>query len=159
MYGFWDADLSTPLDEIESFIKLLEDDNTIFVFGCRKKTKGSNIQRSLIRHFIGRIIAFIMSTFLQISIYDTQCGAKILKKEYVNTIFKKKFHTKWLFDIEIFLRLIKIKKNKKMHEKVLSEWIDVPGSKLSYFNTFEIINEIIKIFFYYKIKKFHNGSN
>jgi hypothetical protein len=36
---------------------------------------------------------------------DTQCGAKIMSKEVIEKHFKKKFLTKWLFDVEIFMRM------------------------------------------------------
>jgi hypothetical protein len=39
---------------------------------------------------------------------DTQCGAKIMHKEIVEKRFRKKFLTKWLFDVEIFMRMKKI---------------------------------------------------
>jgi hypothetical protein len=44
---------------------------------------------------------------------DTQCGAKIMHKEIVEKRFRKKFLTKWLFDVEIFMRMKRFMANKE----------------------------------------------
>lgn len=88
---------------------------------------------------------------------DTQCGAKVFRKDIINISFKKHFVSKWLFDIEIFLRLKKhysLKKAKKMIcEKPLNRWIHVDGSKLSFTDSLKIILQLFKIGWSYKQTK------
>jgi hypothetical protein len=36
---------------------------------------------------------------------DTQCGAKVMDREIASKMFNKKFITKWLFDVELFMRM------------------------------------------------------
>ena len=36
---------------------------------------------------------------------DTKCGAKVMDSEIASKMFNKKFITKWLFDVELFMRM------------------------------------------------------
>ena len=152
LFGYWDADLATPLREINQFISICKSRNCIMIFGSRFKNLGNKIERKFLRHYLGRIIATMASFLLGLGVYDTQCGAKIFKKEYIIKIFEKPFYTKWLFDIEIFFRLKDVMKNNKFHEKNLDEWIDVKGSKLTLKDFIKTPIEIAKIFYYYRFK-------
>jgi len=152
LFGYWDADLATPLGEIMQFIAICKSKNCIMIFGSRFKKIGNKIERNFLRHFLGRIIATLASSLLGLGIYDTQCGAKIFKKQYIFKLFEKPFYTKWLFDIEIFFRLKDDMKINKLYEKTLDEWIDIKGSKLSLKDFIKTPIEIVKIYFYYRFK-------
>lgn len=87
-------------------------------------------------------------------IKDTQCGAKIFRKDVVRLLFSEKFLTKWLFDVELFIRLRKtfsLEKAKKMIcEQPLKRWIHVDGSKLSMKDSFKIIFQLGQIIWKYR---------
>jgi glycosyltransferase involved in cell wall biosynthesis len=126
--GFWDADLSTPLNEISNFM-ICKDTympEAKAILGCRINKLGSNIKRSYVRHVIGRLIATFLGATVKVHAYDSQCGAKIFRKELLEKAFGAPFGTKWLFDVEIILRL----KGEKLLECPLREWINVGGSKI-----------------------------
>ena len=136
--AYLDADLSTSLEEcleLSSFI----DDSINFVFGSRIMKIGSVIERQQHRFFIGRFIATIISNILNLKVYDTQCGCKIFTKELSIQVFKEPFISKWLFDVEIFHRIIMFYgRNQvlnKMLEVPLKRWVDTEESKvkMSYF--------------------------
>lgn len=79
--GWWDADLSTPLDEIPRFLDVLErNPGCELVIGSRIRILGSAIERSVLRHLAGRAFAAAASHALRVAIYDTQCGAKLLRR-------------------------------------------------------------------------------
>ena len=42
---------------------------------------------------------------LKISVYDTQCGCKVMNYNLIPDLFEEKFISKWLFDVELFFRL------------------------------------------------------
>ena len=118
--------------------------------GSRVKRLGANIKRFKWRHFSGRFIATIISEFiLNLPVYDTQCGAKIIDSSVAKIIFEKEFLSKWLFDVELFFRIIKFygrtEANVKMKEFALNEWVDKGDSKvkLSYF--FVLWFDLLKI--------------
>jgi hypothetical protein len=85
---------------------------------------------------------------------DTQCGAKIMTIEVIEDTFQTKFLTKWLFDVEIFMRMRKkygLEKAKTLLcEKPLNRWVHKDGSKVSYKDSFKILSQIVQIAFHYK---------
>ena len=98
--GFFDADLSTPLNESLRMLESFNQNSQIeYVFGSRIARMGSNINRKGYRHYLGRIIATFIDTYLRLSVYDTQCGAKLMRKELATVIFEQPFVSKWLFDV------------------------------------------------------------
>lgn len=143
--GFWDADLATPLEAVDQMLKYLELYPNIEVdsiWGSRNSRLGSNIVRQKHRHYLGRIFVTLTSMILGVKAYDSQCGAKLFRKEASLIAFKDPFISRWIFDIEILLRL----KNKVVIEFPLLVWSDVPGSKVRVFKEiFRVFADIIKI--------------
>lgn len=137
LVGFWDADLATPLIDIDNFRALFEHDQDLqIVIGSRVKLLGRHIERSELRHCFGRIAATAVSEILGIPVYDTQCGAKLFRvNPCLQALFADPFITRWVFDVEILARWLihrdpGIEVNRSIVEVPLHQWIDVPGSKL-----------------------------
>ena len=131
--GYLDADLATTLEEFMAVSHYLKDD-IVFCFGSRIRKIGSTIIRENSRFLIGRIIATFISNILDLKVYDTQCGCKVFTKEISTQLFQKPFISKWLFDVELFFRMIhlfgKEKAILKMHEVPLKSWIEKGNSKV-----------------------------
>lgn len=102
--GYLDADLATPLDEIEYMLGHFNGQIKI-VLGSRVLRLGAVIQRSALRHYLGRIFATIASNILDMKVYDSQCGAKLFEVNMAEVLFHKPFISKWLFDLELLYRL------------------------------------------------------
>jgi glycosyltransferase involved in cell wall biosynthesis len=139
--GYWDADLATPLDTIPKFIDLAESRPELqIIMGSRVKLLGRRIERRRSRHYIGRVFATIVSSILRLDVYDTQCGAKLLRASpSMFSLFRQPFLSRWIFDVEILARLIQTTRGNDLpeardmvYEFPLTEWRDVPGSKLGY---------------------------
>ncbi len=143
--GYFDADFSTPISELQLLLEQVKKPEIQFAFASRILTLNSGIERKSYRHFFGRIITTIINFKHQLDIYDTQCGAKIFNQKSARVAFEKPFKTKWLFDVEIFIRL---KKHNLLHhgsEVPIQNWKDVSGSKLGLKNVFGIAREIFLI--------------
>jgi dolichyl-phosphate beta-glucosyltransferase len=136
--GFWDADLATPLNAVIPFVHILNEKPAIeMVFGARVKLLGREVERRAIRHYPGRIFATVVSEILRLSVYDTQCGAKLFRVEpHTRSIFAQPFLSKWVFDVEILARYMGLLKRSPaqlaaiIYEYPLEKWTDVAGSKL-----------------------------
>ena len=135
--GYFDADLSTPVSEIRRLLDIIEQSDAAAVMGSRISLLGSNIQRSAVRHYLGRIFATAASLVLQTRIYDTQCGAKLFRRSpALEAALADPFLSRWSFDVELLGRLlvgtasVPAIDEKKFIEVPLHSWCDVAGSKL-----------------------------
>jgi len=156
--GYWDADMATPLDAIPSFCKLLESRPELkMVFGARVRLLGRTIDRSPLRHYLGRVFATAASLTLNLPIYDTQCGAKLFRVcPLVRSLFQQPFMTRWLFDVEIIARLIQACRrnnlrppNDLIYEFPLHTWNDVAGSKVKPLDFFKSFFDLARIYWKY----------
>jgi len=147
--GFLDADLSTDLEDFDDLVSTIENSKYKVVSGSRINRMGANITKESARKIISLTVNFIIRKILGMNFKDTQCGAKIFDKDIINMAFKDKFITKWLFDVEIFLR-IKKRLNLQIAEEILCEkplkrWIHADGSKLSMKDSIKIIFQLGQI--------------
>jgi dolichyl-phosphate beta-glucosyltransferase len=71
--GYFDADFSTPVEEVIRLVKEIETSGSEFVFGSRILLLNSGIKRKTYRHYIGRTILTIINQKFSLEIYDTQC--------------------------------------------------------------------------------------
>jgi len=152
--GYFDADLATPLEEIPRLFRYTQKTPPPYmVMGSRIKLLGStDIQRKLSRHYVGRVFATIVSNMLQLPIYDTQCGAKLIHKDAVLTLFKEPFSSKWLFDVELLFRLKKSYADfeGRIVEVPLKKWEDVAGSKIGLLDFLKAPLDLLRIYFHYR---------
>ena len=147
--GFLDCDGAFSLNDIEtvSTFALNCKSGEEYFWTSRVMLAGSNIERNWLRHYVGRIIVTLMSFGIENCPYDTQSGFKIFTNNDANKkLFVKKFKTKWLFDIEIVLRIHSMKKAHLIKEIPLHAWKDIDGSKLNVTEALNILKDCIKIF-------------
>lgn len=152
--GFLDADLSTNFDDFQDLTDAISNSKYKLVFGSRISRMGADITKESARKIISQTINFIIRKTLGMEIKDTQCGAKIMTKEVIEKTFQEKFITKWLFDVEIFMRMKKIYGSKETQEfileKPLNRWIHADGSKLSFKDSIKIVGQIGQIAMRYR---------
>ena len=148
LIGYLDADLATSLEEFCSLTSYVNNDIS-FVFGSRIMKLGSTIERKSSRFFIGRFIATIISKILDLKVYDTQCGSKLFTKELAIEVFNKSFVSRWLFDVEIFNRIVVLYGKdialQKMLEIPLKRWVDQGDSKVKTSYFFQLWLDLYKI--------------
>jgi len=151
--GFLDADLSTNFNDFQDLVATISTSKYKIVSGSRMARMGADIAKESARAIISKTINLIIRKTLGMEINDTQCGAKIMTKEIVEKTFQKKFLTRWLFDVEIFMRMKKVygsdEAKKLICEKPLNRWVHVDGSKLSFKDSFKIIGQIGQIAVHY----------
>lgn len=137
--GFWDADLSTPLEEIPRFSQTLSDCNELeMVIGTRLCLLGRSVHRKPIRKMLGRLFATVASAAIGLRIQDTQCGAKLFRvtPDFV-AAFSIPFLSRWIFDVEVIARYLKRRSVQTsfaradfIYEQPLEAWEEVGGSRL-----------------------------
>lgn len=151
--GFLDADLSTGLDEIPAMVALLDERPSILgVIGSRVRLLGRRIDRRLGRHYAGRVFATLASMVLRLPVYDTQCGAKFFRATpAVASVFAEPFLSRWVFDVELLARFVRLgvadglDPTEILVEHPLTEWRDVPGSKVRFTHGFRALFDLVRI--------------
>jgi glycosyltransferase involved in cell wall biosynthesis len=156
--GFWDADLATPLADIESFARVLDQRPDIeMVIGTRMRLLGHRVERQRLRYWLGRLFANTASLALGVRVFDTQCGAKLFRATpSLPQLFARPFLTRWIFDVEILARLAQLRRGSAtaglrqvVYELPLDSWHDVAGSTLKRGDFAKAIGELAKIYWTY----------
>jgi hypothetical protein len=84
------------------------------------------------RRFASRVFHAIVQLFFQLNIHDTQCGAKVIKREVVEKIHPYLHIADMAFDINL---LVAIKHAGYRIREVPTEWTDKAGSKVTLFRS------------------------
>lgn len=156
--GFLDADLSTSFAEFSDLIHAYEESlDTQIVFGSRNLAgEAAHIDRNPFRKLLSVGIGALIRMITRLSINDTQCGAKIFDRDLVPVIYTQSFFSRWLFDVEILLRLKKELGTKcfvvAFLEVPLKKWVHVDDSKLSLKDSFMIPANLFTIWLEYELK-------
>jgi putative flippase GtrA len=97
---------------------------------------------------LGRIFATGASLCLNLPVYDTQCGAKLLRAgEGMASLFEKPFGSRWIFDVELLARYMKNKgSGAGLYEHSLASWRDVGESKVRPMDFVRGIGELLRVY-------------
>lgn len=154
--GFFDADLATPLEEATRLRRTVAPFTPGMIIGSRVNLFGTtDIQRNNTRHYVGRLSATMVSTSLGLGVYDTQCGAKLVRSDMVPQLFGEEFMSRWLFDVELIWRLMIAVGSERMRSELaevpVSRWYEVAGSKVRFSDGLRVPYEL------WRIKRAYSG--
>ena len=124
--GFVDADMATTPSAFYDLIRNLGNYDGIV---ASRWIRGAKIDRKqpLSRRIASRGFNIIVRLLFNITIRDTQCGAKLFTKDAVKSVVNDLGITQWGFDVDLLYKLKK--KNFKVKE-IPTVWNDKEGSKL-----------------------------
>ena len=155
LVGFWDADLATPLREVDRLIEVLTRDPGLqCAAGIRVMRLGANIERSRVRHVLSRLFVSVSSALLGLRAYDTQCGAKLFRRNVVQPLFAEAFVSPWFFDLELYVRLRALRPDVALTDRVcelsLMEWKAMGDSSLRMWDFVKVPFELYQIYRRYR---------
>jgi dolichyl-phosphate beta-glucosyltransferase len=126
---FMDADLSTPLAEVISFLSEFQANPGVdILIGSRAEAKSQVIKKqSWVRRNLGRGFNRFVQVFGVPGIKDTQCGFKAFRKRCVEPIFSRQTLNGFAFDVELLIlaQLMGFK-----IQTVPVRWVNSPDSKV-----------------------------
>lgn len=104
LVGYVDADLAaSPLE----FLPFLDGEavrsGRELLVGIRLLTEEKKVERTFFRHFIGRIYQTYVSNLTGLTVYDTQCGFKLLATDRAKAIADEMRCDGFAFDVELIL--------------------------------------------------------
>jgi len=141
---FLDADLATPVSEIEKFIPLIRNYDIVIGNRAHKKARIS-VREPLHREFMGKFFTFLSNVLLLKNIHDVTCGFKCFRRDVAKRIFKKQKINRWVFDTEILFLAQKYRY--KIKQEPVS-WAHEKDSKVSLIkDTFGSFRDLLVIKF------------
>jgi dolichyl-phosphate beta-glucosyltransferase len=102
---FSDADLSTPLEDLDKALALLQHDQSIDVLvGNRQHPNSQIVQyQSMMRECMGKVFNRMVRALAGLNLSDTQCGFKGFRHRAAKEIFGRQRTDGFSFDVEVLL--------------------------------------------------------
>ena len=124
---FSDADLSTPIAEVERLITALEAGADIAIGSRALAGSDVRVRQSWWRQSMGRIFNHIVQLVAVPGIRDTQCGFKCFRRDVARRIFARQRTTRFSFDVELLW--IARKLDYRVVEVPVT-WVNDPSSRV-----------------------------
>ena len=140
---FCDADLATPIEEIEKLIASITPTNQVAI-GSRDVVGSELVKRqSLLREFGGRFFNKLVQLIAVPGIHDTQCGFKLFSRVAAHKIFNQCQVDHFAFDVEA---LYLAKRLGYGICEIPVRWAHQEGSKVRFFrDAIRMIKTLFKI--------------
>lgn len=124
---FMDADLATPLSELEKLERAMDDGADVAI-GSRAM-QGSNItvHQHLFRETMGKTFNLMVRALAVRGIHDTQCGFKLFTRNAADVLFREGSVDRFAFDVEVLM----LAEGRFNVREVPIEWHHVEESKVS----------------------------
>lgn len=100
---FTDADLSTPVEAIESGLKGIDEGYPVVIASRRHPESVIALPQHWTRDAIGQLFNLAVRTLFSLRFRDTQCGFKCFSREAAREIFSLARIDGYAFDVEIFV--------------------------------------------------------
>lgn len=97
---FTDADLSTPIEELDKLLFALRQDCDVAIGSRALPGSQIKIHQPFYREYSGRAFNLIMRLITFLNIKDTQCGFKCFTKKAAKDVFKRQMLDGFSFDVE-----------------------------------------------------------
>lgn len=125
--AFVDADNATIPEQFNKVLKYIKNHDVVI---ASRHIRGAKMNKKefLLEKITGRGFNFLVRFLLGLKVYDTQCGAKIFKKQVLNKILSKINPDRWSFDISF---LYHAQKSGFKIKEVPIFWYSRTGSKLN----------------------------
>jgi glycosyltransferase involved in cell wall biosynthesis len=153
--GFLDADLATGFKDYKMLSNTLKTEELKMVIGSRKMEADNNIERSVFRELASAVIETLIKFIIGLQIKDTQCGAKVFDASTARYLFKKSFMSRWLFDVELFIRMKNLYGKQTMtrvKEIAVTDWEEVEGSHITLSDSLKFPKELLEIGYAYNVR-------
>jgi len=138
-----DADLSTPIEELERFAEKINDYDC--VIGSRAMAE-SKVSTSLKRKLFSVLSRFTINLFLGLGVKDTQCGFKLMNRK-CRDLFLKCEVNRWGYDFEL-LYLIK-SAGLSIYEMPV-EWEYNKDTRVTFASYFKTLKELLWVWKRYR---------
>ena len=128
---FTDADLSTPIEEVDKLLSALRSSGADAAVGSRAlKRELIGVHQPWIREIAGRFFNLLVRAFTGLRVHDTQCGFKLFRRSSTRRAFEMMRVEGFGFDPEL---LFLIEKTGGRVVEMPVRWNNHPATKVKFF--------------------------
>jgi dolichyl-phosphate beta-glucosyltransferase len=125
---FSDADLSTPIEEMEKLLQPIRNGSCDIAIASRGRRESDvRVSQAWYRTIMGKLFNILVQLLAVPRIKDTQCGFKCFTRSAARHIFSQQRLTRFPFDVEI---LYIARKARYAIEEIPVVWINSPNSRV-----------------------------
>jgi glycosyltransferase involved in cell wall biosynthesis len=126
---FTDADLSSPIGELEKLWSAADRNRARIAIGSRAADRSLvGVHQPALREFVGRVFNLAMRIVTWLPFQDTQCGFKLFESETAREVFSRQQLDGFGFDVEV---LFIARQLGYQAVEVPVRWDNVEGTKVS----------------------------
>ena len=126
LIGFVDADGATPPEAFNDLVEKISLDGCIIASRWMKESEMTPKQ-PLSRRVASRCFNLMVRVLFGLRLTDTQCGAKLFRREVIQPVMRNLGVTHWAFDVDM---LFQVKRQGASIREIPTVWHDQAGSKL-----------------------------
>jgi dolichyl-phosphate beta-glucosyltransferase len=140
---FSDADLSTPIEEVEKLLAGLKAGASLAIASRGLPTSNITVHQPWYREIVGRVGNLLVRLLAVRGVSDTQCGFKLFPHDIAQRLFGAQLMTGIAFDMEILFLAQRLK-------LVIAEtpvtWVDSPDSRISRVrDSLDAVKDLVRI--------------
>jgi dolichyl-phosphate beta-glucosyltransferase len=140
---FSDADLSTPIEEVEKLLDRLQNGCDIAIASRALPESNITVHQPWYREIVGRGGNLLVRAMAVRGIADTQCGFKLFPRELAQRIFRVMRLTGAAFDVEVLF--VAQRYGLKIAEVPVT-WIDSPDTRFNRVtDSFDALKDLVRI--------------
>ncbi len=145
---FTDADLSTPIEEIDKLIRSIKNGADIAIGSRSINTSEVLTRQPFYRQTMGKAFNLLIRLILGQKFKDTQCGFKLFKKDTAKVLFKQIKIPGFAFDAEIIYLALR---NGFKVDEVGVKWLNSAESKVHpVFSSLQMLRDVIRVRFIHR---------
>lgn len=141
---FMDADLSTPVEEIEEAANALQESSPVVIASRQHPDSAIALRQGRLRENIGKSFNRFVRILLALPFEDTQCGFKCFSREAAQAIFSRARIDGFAFDVELLV----IARNLGYRvTEIPVNWTNAPDSKVKPARDLpRVVRDLLKIY-------------
>jgi dolichyl-phosphate beta-glucosyltransferase len=139
---FTDADLSTPITELDRFLPLMEQGYDVVIASRALAESNLQVPQPWYRERLGRLMNRLIRSVSGLKFPDTQCGFKLFSGRVAQDIFENVTVETWMFDVEALV--IATKLGCTITDLPVT-WINSDESRVHWYHTARVLRELLHI--------------
>ena len=140
---FSDADLSTPIEELEKLLPYLKQGYDIAIGSRALKESDIQIHQPWYREYMGKFFNVIVRSLMLSKFHDTQCGFKCFRGDVARELFAQQTINHFSFDVEVLFLAARYNYTVK---EVPIQWFNEPNTRVDAIkDSSRMLKDLLKI--------------